>query len=250
MKRPFYVAGYPKSGTTWLTRLLGDALGCPTGASLPRDDAEEPAAEGKERPGPFVVRKGHFLLTDREGGPFVPSAHRMTWRNWNGEPIVFIVRDPRDVAVSLLFYRRRGLLKDVVEDMAGGAFRLEPWQDYAASWLDAPLPRALVRYEDLLADGEGEITRVLIELGVKVPAGRLARAVERQSFAARKAWIREHGDRLPRGRAWNLRFMRRGVAGDWRNHFTGELAREAERHFGPVMRRLGYTEDADWWKTL
>ena len=65
-KIPIYVIGYPKSGTTWLTRMLGDLFECPTGASIAAADDSEIATEGADRVSDYVVRKGHFVFTEDE----------------------------------------------------------------------------------------------------------------------------------------------------------------------------------------
>lgn len=83
-KKVIFVAGYPKSGNTWLTRLLGDALDCPTGGSMPQQDAVEIACEGNDRPGHYVIRKGHFVLLNDDGpGQIVPRPHRLAWKRLN-----------------------------------------------------------------------------------------------------------------------------------------------------------------------
>ena len=35
-------------------------------------------------------------------------------------------------------------------------------------------------------------------------------------------------------------YLRKGVAGDWRNHFSDEAEAVFERHAGEALRRLGY----------
>jgi restriction endonuclease Mrr len=39
---------------------------------------------------------------------------------------------------------------------------------------------------------------------------------------------------------------RKGVAGDWINHFTRQHAEAFEASFGDLLTRLGYEEDSDW----
>ena len=41
-------------------------------------------------------------------------------------------------------------------------------------------------------------------------------------------------------------FYRKGVAGDWRNHFTEEDRRVFKEEAGELLIRLGYERDLDW----
>ena len=47
---------------------------------------------------------------------------------------------------------------------------------------------------------------------------------------------------------WRLieAFERKGIAGDWRNHFDPRSCELLERHEGESLRRLGYEADASW----
>lgn len=253
MKRePIYVAGWPKSGCTWLTRLLGDALNCPTGGATLPQDKKEIATEGQDRPGPYVVRKAHLVLLNRDRGPAIPAPHKLAWRRITNERFVFIIRDPRDIAVSSAAYFEIPI-REALRKLHDGWDKADrgAWQDYVARWLDAEFDYVLTSYEELLEDGVSEVSWILDGLGgLHIDKPRIGWAVERQSFANRVKHIRELGHRYPRGREFNLRFMRKGIAGDWRNHFNKPLGRLAHEYFGGLMKRLGYIKDDDWWKSL
>jgi hypothetical protein len=45
-------------------------------------------------------------------------------------------------------------------------------------------------------------------------------------------------------------FMRKGVVGDWRNHFNRDQAKRFNDHFGEFMIKQGYVEDLEWWKDV
>ena len=40
--------------------------------------------------------------------------------------------------------------------------------------------------------------------------------------------------------------FRKGMAGDWINHFTREHTEAFHAHFGDLLIRLGYEESSDW----
>lgn len=254
MEQAIYVAGYPKSGTTWLTRLLGRALNSRTGGCMPQLDDTEPATEGLDRPGPWVVRKGHFALLDERGSEVVPREHVLSWRNLTHGRVAFIVRDPRDIAVSASYYwssgrsRERNLAMFIEQMGTGKRFNLPPWQDYVGGWLERRFDFSLVLYEDLLSNTHGEAMRVLCEMGLSPSPQAVAKAVDLEQFSHRREDVETTQDRLVLGRKYHLKLMRKGIAGDWRNHFTPDLAELAHRFFGPAMLRLGYIKDEDWYK--
>lgn len=235
MKKPIYVVGHPRSGTTWLTRLLADVLNCPAGAGMPEKDAADIVTEGQGRPGKYVVRKGHFRLVDAPGKPFVYAPHKMNWPARKGEPIIFIIRDPRDIAVSRSFYFNRPLEKEI-EKMGN-------WSEYVEKWIDFILvddQPFYTFYEELLRATSAWLPRILDYLG-ELPAhwDRIENAVHRQSFAERKKWTLANLDKLPNGER-HLKMLRKGIVGDWKNHFTPELEQMAKESFGEAMERLGY----------
>lgn len=254
-----YVVGWPKSGCTWLARLLGDALNCPVGGTMGRKDYKEIATEGWNRPAPYVVRKTHFVLID-EDGPLVPRPHRLNWKRLTTERVIYIVRDPRDIAVSMAFYFEYSLDKALQQLRVGWRMPIEGgWVKHIEEWQDVSFPCIYTSFEALLENGKVEMARILREARLPTDEERIANAVERQSFANRKQHIVEQGEKFLhgephavylRGTEWQLTFMRKGIAGDWKNHFTRKHGKRAQRFFGPTMKRLGYIKKEDWWKSL
>lgn len=87
------VVGYPKSGTTWLSRLTAELLACPVQGFLGREKREELAVEGRSRDSLDRVFKAHhdiesLMISLPEGET----------------KIIYIVRDPRDVVISAANY--------------------------------------------------------------------------------------------------------------------------------------------------
>lgn len=246
--RIIYVAGHPRSGTTWLTRLLGDALNCPTGGTLPEYDRTEPATEGQGRPGPFVVRKGHFELID-ESGPVVPRPHFLNYKRLDGEGVVFIRRDTRDVICSVRHYWQMPDIETAIVNMAKGT-TVRNYARYMNAWLAATFDFVETDYAALWNDTEGEITRIVEELGERADAKRMPGVLERQSFEARKRHAEQFGDTLPLGKAYHIRFYRRGGPGGWKEQFSRRDGRLCQQYFGNIMTTLGYVDDPLWWEQL
>ena len=40
--------------------------------------------------------------------------------------------------------------------------------------------------------------------------------------------------------------LRKGIAGDWQNHFTDRLKTEFKRRYSETLIRTGYEKDSNW----
>jgi hypothetical protein len=109
-------------------------------------------------------------------------------------------------------------------------------------WVGAPHVVPL-SYESLLEDALGTLAAAIpIHSGRPIETARLAATVHKYSFeqqTGRKAGTEERGA-----------ILRKGVAGDWRNHFTREAGAAFDRHFGETLVRLGYESDRTWFEKL
>ena len=96
-----------------------------------------------------------------------------------------------------------------------------------------------MRYEDLLEDAAGGLVRMLEHLGVGTDAATVQRCVERHTFE-KASKGRARGDLDPTS------FFRKGVAGDWRNHFGEEERALFQKRAGHLLVSLGYEADGSW----
>lgn len=252
-RQVIYTCGFPKSGTTYLTRLLGDILNSPTGGCMPSEDAKEVATEGQDRPGPYIVRKGHFVLIDDDGpGKVVPRPHRLAWKRLTNEKIVFLVRDPRDICVSGA-YHWAGACRDWKQSIEvflermikGNVAKCGRWDEYVSRWYsldDEITDMDFAKYERLLVSCEFEIIKTLKWLNIEFEKKGILLAIKRQSFSTRKARIGNDEKELRRNN------MRKGIVGDWKNHFTPEMNKRIWDEFGWMMERLGYEPENNFFK--
>lgn len=165
--------------------------------------------------------------------------------------VLHLVRDPRDVAVSLANHLGCDLATAVDKmgdaDFALAANRLHPselphqisdWSRHTLSWLEAPLPVLTLRYEDMLADPVASLAAAARHTGMETTPERLAAATAAASFQRLRAQEDESGfherpDHMQR-------FFRRGVAGGWRDELPAPLVQAVEDRHGDMMRRFGY----------
>ena len=235
-RMPLYlVTEYPKSGGSWVAQMLADYFHVPFPQS----------------------RRPHFE-------PCVMHGHHLYSKNFRN--IFCVMRDGRDIMVSYYFHLlfehdrnnpvfvRRSRKKmpftdpdDVKKNLPAfieytfttGTRGLTKftWNQFVTSWADKDV--AILRYEDLVRDA----AEVLRDAVGKVTGAEpnIARLVEiREKYSFRSQAGREPGveDRKS--------FMRKGIAGDWKSHFTGEACQVFDHYAGDTLVRMWYERDRTW----
>ena len=93
------------------------------------------------------------------------------------------------------------------------------WDEHVESWLGAPgLPQISVRYEDLIANTQTEMTRVLEFLRIPVKEGQVKRAIRASSFSELRKQERQQG--FSERPAQMDAFFVTGKSGGWREALT------------------------------
>lgn len=233
---PLYVVNeFPKSGGTWVGQMLGRALGLP----FPRNRL--PAL----RPS---IMHGHYLSP------------------WGMKKVVVAWRDGRDVMVS--WYHQQLIPHEWNELQVGRSRRDLPLEDYddvygnlpafieyaftrphspSFSWADfvrrwhGRKNTVHVRYEDLRTDTASELLRIVLGLTGEQLVPEEASAIAEEFSFERQAG-RSAGEEDRRS------FLRKGVVGDWRNHFSPEAREVFDRYAGDELIVLGYEPDRTWAK--
>ena len=241
---PMYsVTEYPKSGGSWLSYMIGDALQLP------------------------VPTKSVFPI----------GCSAVLHNHWTYSPrlrrVGYLYRDGRDIAVSLLFHTIRiyndphaptqaatramlrrlfgddfdqsdskALLPKFIEHVFARPFsNRQTWPQHVRNWHD-PEHRphvAYVSYEQLRSDPCAHLKRVVEHLsGEPIEDWRIKMTVEKFSIKRQTGRAAGQEDRS--------HFIRKGIAGDWVNHFTPEAARVFNGVAGETLIQLGYEPDDCW----
>lgn len=193
-----------------------------------------------------LIRKVHDAwIRTRAGTPLFPPAVT--------RGAIYVVRDPRDVAVSYAHHaccsmdEAIAFLSDPNAAFASAKTYLTgqlrqtmlTWTGHVASWLNAPGIRVLaVRYEDMIAHPESTLAEVASFCGIDAGAELIEAATRATRFDVLQQTERDQGFReKPRGMK---QFFRRGQAGGWRDSLSNEQANRIVSAHGETMRRLHY----------
>ena len=155
--------------------------------------------------------------------------------------MVSTTRDGRDCYVSLWFHlypEREPLAPENRADFIGRIRgHAATWRDTMAKFqqdaADHPGRHYATRYENLLKDAEGEMTRLFEWFGCDASPAVVGEIVARNAFAVASGG-RQPGETDPGS------FLRKGIAGDWKNHFDEECEAIYREVAGETLAAAGY----------
>jgi len=190
---------YKKSGRTWLTMMLSRCLA--SHALL-----EEVDYLATDLIGGSVAGLPHIRISHDDNPHWKAPAKlsRSKWR-YRRKKVILLVRDPRDVVVSLYFQRTKrdraytGTLHDFLHEREGSLDTILEYYNIWAEQRARPRDFCLVRYEDLKVNAATELERILRFAGVDpIIDAHVREAVQFGSFENMRAM--EAANSLQRGR--------------------------------------------------
>ncbi len=239
----YYVSEFPKSGGTWMARMVSDYL-------------QLPFPQWTIFPVGFrAVLQNHWM--------YDPRFRR----------VFYVHRDGRDVITSFFFDRvrvarhsnrpARDRMKRRFDSLLGADYdpndtlglmpkfmefeftdpkqSRKSWRRHIESWYD-PDNRshiAYLSYEQLLEDCASTLGGAIEKLsGEPIDQWRLETTIEKFSMSRQTGRKRGHED--------VTQHIRKGVAGDWLNHFSREAAEMFNDFAGDTLVMLGYEKDKNW----
>jgi hypothetical protein len=247
-----YVVGYPKSGNTWLCFLLAYCL------NSEYDDFDAPGIHPRNEYQRQYVKGGlpHTSYQNLVGS--VLKTHQLHLKKRDNYPLIYLVRDGRDVMVSYYFYRHTYVniyqnkqeqgniwqkinynwgLKKLTADKTSSNLSLfirkytSDWIRHVTTWLEKN-PNAILRYEDIKAAPEETLDKLMTSFGIKVSPEIICQGIE--IFEFQKLAQRKAGEENPQS------FFRKGITGDWKNHFSESDIKFFEEKAGELLIKLGY----------
>lgn len=246
-----FIAGLPKSGTTWLEKMVASYPGFHE-LLIPDVAAYELATGGShdyDLPTDIFSRFKQMLVVSKmhvHGSP-----HNVNLLHDANVRYVVLYRDLRDVAISYYFYVRQTpwhpeypiyASLSLSEGLQTFAERtLLPFAAWVCSWHQNhdPTMSLLLRYEELLEAPINVMTQVAQHFELDSAPETIEKIVQTHRFE------RLSGGRK-QGRQSQNSFFRKGVAGDWQNHLTAETKESYKQLIGEFLIEFGYEDDKSW----
>jgi Sulfotransferase domain len=198
---------------------------------------------------------GHFqpidLALKRTPRPRIIKSHEYFEARY--PKVIYIVRDPRDIALSYYSFSRKYRHIDdscSLEKYVSIFVRSIPWSTWGTwgenvgSWV---VPRwkhpnfLLVRYEDS-KHTTGEMGKIARFMGIDASAERLAAAVEASSAGRMRELEKSQSQHwvATKGKRDDIPFVRTAKTGSWKTELVPASIVEIEQAWGGLMMALGY----------
>ncbi len=274
-----WLASYPKSGNTWLRVYLYHLMRIMNGVPRTENDLHaldrastyearlyglfeqflgKPLATASRQEVALVRPQVHAAIVQRTDGVALVKTHAVLGQLGNipthnlavSAGTVYIVRDPRDVAISLAAHNGTAI-DQAIADMATPSYGTQnsdqaafeiwgSWSENALSWTMRPHDAVLVvRYEDMQADPTGTFTAVATHLRQKPAPEQIAEAIGLSTFKELRNAEIAAGDFRERSERAD-RFFREGRVGEWKEKLTPAQAQRIADVHGEQMRKFGY----------
>jgi hypothetical protein len=237
-----FVVSYPRSGNTWTRFLIANLLHPDQNVSFTNIEKLIPDTSSQSN-----------RALRRTSRPRIIKTHQYFDHRYG--KLIYIVRDPRDVALSYYDFQRKYMqiadeypLDRYVDDFVTGRLISADWGTWSenvASWIftrgNSPT-FLLLRYEDMINDTAQELTRIANFLAVNPDTSRIQQAIERSSADRMRQLEKLEEDKLvaTKNRRKDIPFVRVARSGGWKSSLPESCVRQIESAWGDVMTKLNY----------
>jgi len=225
-----WLVSFPRSGNTWMRFLLANLL-------YPDEDVNYISID---RFIPDIHQRENWSGVEN---PLIIKSHNIWRGEYSDSKIVYMYRDPRDVALSYYYFSQGSWsmgFKGTFDEYLKKRFILEGqygrWNDHVNFWFGMVNKFALlyVKYEDLWWYPYGEMKKIIDFLSIKIEhIADIQIAINKSDF-----------DELEKIRARDGVHLKKkglqGRPGGWRENLTREQHDLIWEEFGETMEKLGY----------
>ncbi|RUS70346.1 hypothetical protein EGW08_021888 [Elysia chlorotica] len=236
------VVAYPKSGTHWVWEMARLLLAGKTDVPMIEkddgmiEDVLPDKLEAQTSPRALNTH-AHFELMPKEV---------LSKKNCK---LIYITRDPRDVAVSYYnhhrklveYYDYKGQWKDYFPMFLSGKVDYESWFAFTRGWeqgiKDNPdLKVHVTSYEALHENTNEEVKNLAEFLGVSADEAFISEVVKKTSFDNMKASKGKNETYKEKDKSEVPIMYRKGKVGDWKNWFTVAQSEQFDEIFEQEMK--------------
>lgn len=215
-----YLVSYPKSGNTWVRFLIGNYI---TNGQV--DFSNDYSLLPDIHFNPEQIKNVSF-------SPRIIKSHFQYTKDY--KRIIYIVRDGRQVALSLYYYL---LSKNKISGLSfseflnahfytgDNVFGLGKWNSHVLSWLKKNEVSSilLIKYEDLHSDTKNQLIKILSFIGIFISEDLLKLAIEKSSFISMKSSEENNKEIVKKTHNFSdssYGFVREGKPFTWRERYT------------------------------
>ncbi|XP_013884376.1 sulfotransferase family cytosolic 2B member 1 [Austrofundulus limnaeus] len=236
-----FAVTYPKSGTVWMQEILplvlngGDLTPIKTIVNWDRVPwlEETRLAQVVDQ-----LASPRGLISHFTYNLMPPSFHTSKAK------VIYVMRNPKDVLVSSYYFHQMasfledpGTFDEFMEKFLEGRVLFGKWTDHIKSWKRAELGDRIlfITYEEMVQDLPASVKLMSDFLGSNLSEEVIQKIAEHCSFKTMKSNPMSNFNLVPKKYMdiEKSHFLRKGIAGDWKNHFNSEqLAR-----FTSVLRK-------------
>jgi hypothetical protein len=234
-----FLVSYPRSGNTWMRFVLGSII-----------NKTDVTFDNMERLFPDIYQNTHRQLKKIPRPRYIKSHESYD----NRYPrVIYLVRDPRDVAISFYFYHKKlNKYEDSFQNFLSLFFRPKAlqklrWDDHLESWRknasNVKDGIYFVKYEDLLINTVENISTILNFLKFTAEKQEIESSISRNTFKnmQKKEVYFSDNNALFRDTDKEMRFVRSGQKQQWRNFMSDDQVNLFYREFGNLMDIYGYS---------
>jgi hypothetical protein len=242
-----FLVSYPRSGNTWTRFLVGNLIHQDESVTFTNIELRIPEIYFNPDRAMRALPRPRMLKSHECFQPQYPH-------------VIYIVRDPRDVAVS--FYHHNVKARNIADDYPMTSFvprfiagefdrKFGSWRDNVLSWISVrgESPNFMIlRYEDMKRDTREALLQIVdflqrcsfrkldsspeaLQRAVDLSSPERMRELEKKEAAD---WV------LTKSTRSDKPFVRTAKAGGWKSQLAPESVAAIESAWGDLMHRLGY----------
>ena len=274
MHKNIFLASYPKSGNTWLRSIIGNFYNFDKEFSL-NDLKSIPLLSIKKHFSEFQNKvyinnnELHFdwvsqniikcqkILNNKSNHLNIFKTHSARHKNFTNETVnagyIYIVRDPRDIIVSLKNFSGKEIDKTIDEFLFskslmistnGAQELLSTWELNVQSWLNYnSVPRLIIKYEDLKLNPKETIINIkeflnkIHRLNINLSDQDIDTIIENTNFNNLKKLEDIYGfDEATK----YSKFFRSGKSNQWKDLLSNTQVKLIEKNLKLLMRYFNY----------
>ena len=270
-----WLASYPKSGNTWVRALLTNYLynenykenafsKLDMIKSFPQKYAFKGIVDELELEKNYMVLFRYFIEAqkkiNKDKNLQIIKTHNISGSVNNFEftdrentlGSIYILRDPRSVAVSYAYHANISFEKSVEIMLDEKRITLHnkiypearsSWKVHLRSWLNHPMPKIIIKYEELEKNTHECFKSILIFINkfikkkIDINDQKILNAVQNCSFDNLSKLENKLGF-VEKGK--NVNFFRKGKTDEWKTVLSSELIFKIEKEFSEELKEFKY----------